>query len=259
MTTIRSAWRVVLRRCAMMIVVTRPESVSRVRRIAASAMLSTALVASSRIRMSGLRSRARASAMRCRSPPQSCVPLNPDGRVVALGQGLDEVVDLRLHGRGTNPLERGVRLAVGDVVADGLRAELRVLPREADPAPPALELDLRERHSVDTDFAGRRIGDATEQIDQGRLAGAGSADQSERLALLDLERDVGERAARSTPRAAVYTKPTRSNTIASRSPVNGRMPGEGRRRSRIASRSVTSRTAGREDATRSRNISQSRA
>ena len=29
---------------------------------------------------------------------------HPDGRVVALGQGLDEVVDVRLHGHGANPL-----------------------------------------------------------------------------------------------------------------------------------------------------------
>mmetsp|Transcript_61858 Transcript_61858/g.182644 ORF Transcript_61858/g.182644 Transcript_61858/m.182644 type:complete len:150 (+) Transcript_61858:1054-1503(+) len=76
---ILSAFRIVERRCAMTIVV-RPRSsisLSRASCTTRSLSVSSALVASSRSRIRGFFTRARAMAMRCFCPPDICVPLSP--------------------------------------------------------------------------------------------------------------------------------------------------------------------------------------
>jgi hypothetical protein len=66
------------KRCAMEIVVLLPaRRVLRAWLTRVSDSASRALVASSRIRMSGFLSRARAMASLCFWPPESCVPLAP--------------------------------------------------------------------------------------------------------------------------------------------------------------------------------------
>src|SRR5690606_1144529 len=73
-TRIRSACRTGERRCAMAIVVRLRAICSRERWIAASVSLSTAEVASSRTRIGESFRMARASAIRCRCPPESFWP-----------------------------------------------------------------------------------------------------------------------------------------------------------------------------------------
>mmetsp|Transcript_22245 Transcript_22245/g.46205 ORF Transcript_22245/g.46205 Transcript_22245/m.46205 type:complete len:185 (+) Transcript_22245:2176-2730(+) len=79
-TTMTSALRTVVSLWAMTIVVllfSPSINLSRAVWTTCSEMLSRAEVASSRIRMGGLRSRARAIATRCFSPPESFPPLGP--------------------------------------------------------------------------------------------------------------------------------------------------------------------------------------
>jgi hypothetical protein len=72
-----SAFRTVERRWAMAMVVRSAVIRSRDRWMAASVSLSTALVASSRMRRGGSFRMARARAMRCRCPPESFCPRSP--------------------------------------------------------------------------------------------------------------------------------------------------------------------------------------
>ncbi len=73
----RSARSRVLRRCAMISVVRSAVTARRVAWMAASVVGSTALVASSRISSRGSVSNARASASRCRCPPERVSPRSP--------------------------------------------------------------------------------------------------------------------------------------------------------------------------------------
>ena len=73
----QSALRTVETRCEMKMVV-RPRMIARRwLRILSSVLVSTLERASSRIRMRGLRSRARAIAVRCFWPPESVMPRSP--------------------------------------------------------------------------------------------------------------------------------------------------------------------------------------
>ena len=76
-TTMRSALAMVDRRCAITIIVQRRRNASSACCTSRSEMLSRALVASSRMRISGSRTMARASASRCSSPPDSLTPPSP--------------------------------------------------------------------------------------------------------------------------------------------------------------------------------------
>ena len=76
-TAIWSASRTVERRCAMVIVVRPSDRSSRADWTARSVPLSRALVASSRTSTRGLRSRVRAMASRCFSPPENRWPREP--------------------------------------------------------------------------------------------------------------------------------------------------------------------------------------
>mmetsp|Transcript_46567 Transcript_46567/g.149534 ORF Transcript_46567/g.149534 Transcript_46567/m.149534 type:complete len:149 (+) Transcript_46567:1950-2396(+) len=65
------------RRCAMTMVLRPTASLSRASCTTFSLSVSSADVASSRSRILGLRTTARAMAMRCFCPPESCVPRSP--------------------------------------------------------------------------------------------------------------------------------------------------------------------------------------
>ena len=73
-TTILSAQRTELTRWAMMMTVVPRRFSAKLRRMAASVALSTALVESSRIKMAGCRSMARAMHSRCFWPPLTLTP-----------------------------------------------------------------------------------------------------------------------------------------------------------------------------------------
>ncbi len=97
--------------------------------------------------------------------------------VEPLGQRLDEVPGLggarRLDDLGLG----GVRLAVGDVVAHRALEQVDVLADQADGPAQRGQLELADRLAIDADLARRGIVEAQQQLDQGRLARAGGADQ----------------------------------------------------------------------------------
>ena len=87
--------------------------------IKCSVSVSTEAVASSRIRMRGSISRARAMAMRCFCPPERVTPRSPTQGVVAFGHRQDEIVGLGSFGGFDDLFLAGVGAAKGDVLADG--------------------------------------------------------------------------------------------------------------------------------------------
>src|SRR3970040_338032 len=110
--------------------------------------MSTLEVESSRMRMRGSRSSARAIAMRCFCPR---------------GGG-----DLR---------RRGLRPAEGDVVADGAGEEGRILQHDADLRAQRLERDRAQVVAIDGNAPLARVVEARQQVDDGCLARAGGAQQ----------------------------------------------------------------------------------
>ena len=68
--------------------------------------------------------------------------------------------------------------------------ELRVLRDEADALAQRVEVDSVAAASVVEDAARLRAVEADEQLDERRLARARRSDEGDRLAALDLERDV---------------------------------------------------------------------
>ena len=131
-TTILSEPRTVVSRCAMTIVVrgapaTSASSASCTKR---SFSVSSALVASSRIRIAGLRNAARAMAIRCFCPPESLEFLPPT-TVRTVGEGRDRRAPCRRARRPPRRRRHGVRLlsrrAGGDVRADRVLEQQRLL------------------------------------------------------------------------------------------------------------------------------------
>ncbi len=126
---------------------------------------------------------ARASATRCRWPPESW-----PGLALAVAGQLDQ--RQRLLGR---PLALGLGHAahhqpVGDVVDDvQVREQRVVLEHRVDVAP--VGRHALGRLAEDLDVAGRRLLEAGDQAQAGRLAGAGGAEHGEELAGFDVEVD----------------------------------------------------------------------
>ena len=163
-----------------------------------SVALSMALVESSRIRMRGSVSSARAIAIRWRCPPESVTPRSPIDRLVALRQLADEVVRLGVaRGRldppridASWPRPKAMFSAIGrekrkmscSIVEICERSESRFQSRTSTPS-------IRIAPSVDV------VG-AVDQLGQRALARAGLADDRDRLARRGPERDVLQRPAR---------------------------------------------------------------
>ncbi len=179
--------------CVTMIVVT-PSSrcswrISWRRRTRSSA--SSAESGSSSSSSPGEVASARASAMRCCCPPESC-----DGNFgAAAGQAdeLEQLVDAR---RDPRLLDLAVDQPVGDVVADGQVRKERV--RLEDDA--VVALGRRQHRDVALALADPARGLRLEPGDdaqQRRLAAARRAEEADELAALDREVDVRERLERS--------------------------------------------------------------
>ena len=134
---------------------------------------------------------ARAIAVRCCSPPDSC-----DGRLLRLGGQPDEgehAIDRRpdLLARRAGDLERE-----GHVLPDRLRRQqLEVLEDDPDLAAHLGDLAARQPGEVlaveDDRAAGRELV-ADEQLDERRLAGAGRADEEDEVAFGDDQVDVAQ-------------------------------------------------------------------
>ena len=148
----------------------------------ASVTASSALVASSRIRIGGSFSSARAIDSRCRSPPESMRPRSPAWVSNFLLAALDEFERLRARRRDAHLLFGRVRLADAQIVGDRAVEQQRFLEHHADVPPQRGQLQAADVHAVDLDDAGLRIEGAVQQRDRGRFAGAGRADQRDGLA-----------------------------------------------------------------------------
>ena len=121
-----------------------------------------------------------------------------NGRLVALGQLLDEVVGVGDLG-GVDDLgqvEAGV--ATADVVGDGVVEDQVVLHDHADLRPQRVDRDPAQVVAVDADFPRRRVEEARQQVKEGVLLHLVRPDQADFLARLDREADRLEQLA---PRA----------------------------------------------------------
>ena len=104
-----------------------------------------------------------------------------------------------LHG-GDDVGVAGVGFDEFHVLAQGAGKQVGFLGHETDLAARQVEAQRAGRHAVVTDRAGRRRVQPDQQFDQGRLAGAGRADESDGLSQRGRERHIGQGVVR---RAAV--------------------------------------------------------
>jgi succinyl-diaminopimelate desuccinylase len=144
-TTMRSALRMVASRCAMTSVV-RPARQLRQRLLdGRSVSVSSAEVASSRIRIGGFFRKMRAMARRCFWPPESLTPRSP----IIVSSPAGSRRSPRRDARGGQPRMiglAGAEPAIGDVLADRAGEQEDVLLHDAD-----LPAQRRQRHVADVD------------------------------------------------------------------------------------------------------------
>ncbi len=194
-TRMRSAWRAVGSRWATTTVVRPAATACMARCTWASLARSSWEVASSSSRMAGSTRRARARAMSWRWPDDSDRPRSLTGVQVAARQRGHEVVGADRPGRGLDLGVGGVGSSVGDVVAHRAGEEEGLLGHDAELAAERAEVELAQVGAVDQHPSGRRVVEAGDELDDGRLPGAGLADQRDGLA-----RGDGERRPRRAPR-----------------------------------------------------------
>ena len=182
-TTMRSAFRIVARRWAMTSVVRPCASSASDCWIARSVSVSSAEVASSRIRIGGFFRNMRAMARRCFCPPESLTPRSP--MIVSSPSGRSAIIVVqpraprRLHDLGLGRVEP----AVGDVLADRAGEEEDVLLHDADLARAARPASSSRMSMPSIVIApGVDLVEARQQRAERRLAGAGRADEGDRLA-----------------------------------------------------------------------------
>ena len=113
-------------------------------------------------------------------------------RVVALGQGGDELVDVGRLGRGLDLRGRGAGASVGDVVGHRHGEQERLLQHDGHLGAHALQRGLPHVDAVDAHGARPGVEEARHQGDEGGLAGAGRTHDGHRLARAGLHVDVSE-------------------------------------------------------------------
>ncbi len=116
--------------------------------MAASVAESTAEVESSRIRMAGLRSMARAMHSRCFWPPETLTPPWSSTVSKPVGEGHDKVIGLGVLGRLDHVLLGGVGVAPQQVLPDGAGEEHVGLEHHADAPPQLLQGIVPHVHPV---------------------------------------------------------------------------------------------------------------
>ncbi len=112
-----------------------------------------------------------------------------DHRIVLFGKPLDEVVSQRRLGGRDHPAQRDIRLAIGDVVADRIVEENRLLGYVANLGTERSQADIPQVMSVDANAASGDIEEAWDQVHQSGLAGAAGTDQRNHLAPRDHQVD----------------------------------------------------------------------
>ena len=110
--------------------------------------------------------------------------------VVALRQAGDEIVSARELRRGDALFVRSIQAAVADVLHDRAREKIRILQDDAQRAAQVAFAYLRNVYAVIAYFAVRNVVEAVEQVRDGGLARARSADEGDLLPGLGVERDV---------------------------------------------------------------------
>ena len=159
----------------------------------ASVAASSALVASSRIRIGGSFNSARAIDSRWRSPPESMRPRSPTVEFSpSPWRSMNSSASARWQACKDLRIGR-VRIADAQILGDRAVEQKRLLEDHADIAPETRELDVADVATVDADLAGLRIVDAVEQRHRRRFACAGRADERNGLAWLCLEGKVLDR------------------------------------------------------------------
>ena len=144
--------------------------------------MSSALVASSSSRIGAFFRIALASARRWRWPARQPQAAVADHRVVALRLRHDELVRGGGLGGGDDLLVVGVEATQRDVGADGVVEQRHLLADDGDRLPETGDRHLAQVLAVDEDAPGIHVEQPRHQVDHGRLAGAGAADQRHRLA-----------------------------------------------------------------------------
>ena len=143
--------------------------------------MSTLEVASSRIRRRGSASSARANAISWRCPIESAAPRSATGRLVALGERLDEVVGADRAGGRLHVLEARVGAAERDVLADRGGEQEALLRHDAELAAQRAHLHVAQVVAVDADRALAGVVEARQQLDERRLARARVPDERDGL------------------------------------------------------------------------------
>ncbi len=182
MTRIVSASRIVESRCAITKLVRPFISRAIARWMSTSVRVSTELVASSRMRIRGSARNARAIVSSCFSPGRDVGGVVVEDGVVAVGQRAHEVVDVGRLGGRDDLLLGGVLAAVGDVLADRAAEQPGVLQHHAEGPAQVVAGHLAGVDAVDGDAPAVDLVEAHQQVDERRLAGAGRADDRDRLA-----------------------------------------------------------------------------
>ena len=137
--------------------------------------VSTELVASSRMRIGGVGEERPGDGEQLHLAGADRAVLVVEDRVVAVGQGAHEAVDVGGLRRLDELLVAGRRVAVGDVLADGAAEQPRVLEHHAHLRAQVGAAQVADVVAVDGDAAAVDVVEAHEQVDQRGLAGAGRA------------------------------------------------------------------------------------
>ena len=125
-------------------------------------------------------------------PRRDVGPLLLDRGVVALGQGAHETVHESGLRRGDDLCVGGVQAPVADVVHDGAAEQHRILQHHPHLAAQRPAVQRADVEAVQADLAAVDLVEAHDQVHQCRLAGAGGADDRDRLPGPGRQRQVGD-------------------------------------------------------------------
>ena len=184
-----SASEIVESRWAITIVVRSRIASVRPARISDSVVASTEAVASSRMRIRGSITSARAIASRWRCPPESVIPRSPI--TVSYPSGSSSMNGCACAARAAASTSSCVDVghAEGDVVAHARREEERILGDDADLAAERAPRHVAHVDAVDQHASLAGVVEPRHERGERRLARAGGADQGDGAAGLDLEVD----------------------------------------------------------------------
>ena len=114
-------------------------------------------------------------------------------RLVTLRQALHEFVNGRGHRRRLHLGVTGAGAAVADVLGHGAGEDHRLLRHHGELRAQFGRIEAGDVDAVEQDAAGRRIEETQQQLEHGRLAGAGRPDQRHDFARLHREAEIVQR------------------------------------------------------------------